>query len=38
MDDETRRQIAMLEELAQQMKLEKEQIRIEKQRIEQERR
>jgi hypothetical protein len=37
MDDETRRQIAMLEELAQQMKQEKEQIRAEKQRIERER-
>lgn len=38
MDEETRKQIAMLEELAQQMKLEKEQIRLEKIRIEQERR
>ena len=37
MDDETRKQIAMLEELALQMKAEKEQIRIEKQRIENER-
>lgn len=37
MDEETRKQIAMLEELALQMKSEKEQIRIEKQRIENER-
>jgi hypothetical protein len=36
MDEETRRQIAMLEELAHQMREEKEQIRMEKQRIEQE--
>ena len=37
MDEETKRQIAMLEELAQQMRAEKEAIRVEKQRIERER-
>lgn len=37
MDEETRKQILMLEELAAQMKLEKEEIRIAKQKIEDER-
>jgi len=38
MDEETRKQIAMLEELARQMREEKEYLRLEKERIERERR
>lgn len=36
-DEETKKQIAMLEELARQMREEKEQLRLEKDRIERER-